>query len=126
MNLNPMDALGIWCATQPAFAFGYAPGADPAGGIGCFRQAVRAVRSFPLCLSEELLRFQKTNEPLGRMGQRARGKRSSQWAVAGPDAKHDLVIERVAERGPLLERQDRKSTRLNSSHVEISYAVFCL
>src|SRR5438874_5112517 len=23
-------------------------------------------------------------------------------------------------------RQDRKSTRLNSSHVEISYAVFCL
>src|SRR5690349_22857251 len=24
------------------------------------------------------------------------------------------------------ERQDRKSTRLNSSHVEISYAVFCL
>src|SRR5690349_23408677 len=26
----------------------------------------------------------------------------------------------------LLSRQDRKSTRLNSSHVEISYAVFCL
>src|SRR5438874_3226551 len=25
-----------------------------------------------------------------------------------------------------LARQDRKSTRLNSSHVEISYAVFCL
>src|SRR5437868_3367433 len=24
------------------------------------------------------------------------------------------------------ERQDRKSTRLNSSHVSISYAVFCL
>src|SRR5207249_11633941 len=27
---------------------------------------------------------------------------------------------------PLLERRDRKSTRLNSSHVSISYAVFCL
>src|SRR5690349_21925371 len=26
----------------------------------------------------------------------------------------------------LAHRQDRKSTRLNSSHVEISYAVFCL
>src|SRR5690606_39681422 len=26
----------------------------------------------------------------------------------------------------LLERLDRKSTRLNSSHVKISYAVFCL
>src|SRR5690349_23500392 len=25
-----------------------------------------------------------------------------------------------------LDRSDRKSTRLNSSHVEISYAVFCL
>src|SRR5215469_16633505 len=30
----------------------------------------------------------------------------------------------VGEDGP--RRQDRKSTRLNSSHVEISYAVFCL
>src|SRR6266496_6381626 len=27
---------------------------------------------------------------------------------------------------PCLETRDRKSTRLNSSHVEISYAVFCL
>src|SRR5690349_23486832 len=26
----------------------------------------------------------------------------------------------------VLARRDRKSTRLNSSHVEISYAVFCL
>src|SRR5690349_22771189 len=29
-------------------------------------------------------------------------------------------------RAALAGRQDRKSTRLNSSHVEISYAVFCL
>src|SRR5690625_6152812 len=28
--------------------------------------------------------------------------------------------------GPLIDRPDRKSTRLNSSHVAISYAVFCL
>src|SRR3989442_10052351 len=27
---------------------------------------------------------------------------------------------------PLVSREDRKSTRLNSSHVRISYAVFCL
>src|SRR5204863_2992944 len=32
-------------------------------------------------------------------------------------------LERVGRGGPV---QDRKSTRLNSSHVEISYAVFCL
>src|SRR5699024_11790590 len=35
------------------------------------------------------------------------------------DARDTEEIERV-------ERADRKSTRLNSSHVSISYAVFCL
>src|SRR3712207_7569428 len=42
-------------------------------------------------------------------------------------------VEAELERNPLLERadmedgaQDRKSTRLNSSHANISYAVFCL
>src|SRR5690349_23500104 len=40
----------------------------------------------------------------------------------------DRLLERprlVGERVPL-PGADRKSTRLNSSHVEISYAVFCL
>src|SRR2546426_6260302 len=35
------------------------------------------------------------------------------------------VVERRVLAEPLLE-QDRKSTRLNSSHLVISYAVFCL
>src|SRR5207253_9711171 len=34
-----------------------------------------------------------------------------------------LVVQRLTER---LAPEDRKSTRLNSSHVAISYAVFCL
>src|SRR5690625_2747837 len=34
-------------------------------------------------------------------------------------------IDRIS-RLPLPEAEDRKSTRLNSSHVAISYAVFCL
>src|SRR5688572_31137914 len=34
--------------------------------------------------------------------------------------RHDLVVHFAAE------SQDRKSTRLNSSHSQISYAVFCL
>src|SRR5690625_6912506 len=44
----------------------------------------------------------------------------------------EAVLENMAEgqRIPVLEPvlswQDRKSTRLNSSHVAISYAVFCL
>src|SRR3712207_6926088 len=39
-----------------------------------------------------------------------------------------LVGERaeLAEVRPQLAREDRKSTRLNSSHANISYAVFCL
>src|SRR5690349_23303122 len=36
-------------------------------------------------------------------------------------AEHARSAERAEESVP-----DRKSTRLNSSHVEISYAVFCL
>src|SRR5439155_26296832 len=32
----------------------------------------------------------------------------------------------LASETPCMRRQDRKSTRLNSSHVAISYAVFCL
>src|SRR5690349_23553215 len=42
----------------------------------------------------------------------------------------DLDRFRCLARGPQTKRsrsgRDRKSTRLNSSHVEISYAVFCL
>src|SRR5690349_24025790 len=39
----------------------------------------------------------------------------------------DQVCRRAQRFGHrALDREDRKSTRLNSSHVEISYAVFCL
>src|SRR2546430_4827231 len=37
----------------------------------------------------------------------------------------DEILE-VARRGAELGCKDRKSTRLNSSHSQISYAVFCL
>src|SRR5438105_10602359 len=42
-----------------------------------------------------------------------------------PRAQSDPVPQAVIEVG-LLEREDRKSTRLNSSHEGNSYAVFCL
>src|SRR5207245_10169686 len=42
---------------------------------------------------------------------------------AGPD---DLAALGGLHRGLQLGHQDRKSTRLNSSHGSISYAVFCL
>src|SRR5690349_23492849 len=43
------------------------------------------------------------------------------------DHRRRGVIDAPEFRGGFIgPRQDRKSTRLNSSHVEISYAVFCL
>src|SRR2546430_13220196 len=48
-------------------------------------------------------------------------------ADGGPDAAEvlfDVPDEQAA--GQLRGAQDRKSTRLNSSHSQISYAVFCL
>src|SRR5690625_5628507 len=38
----------------------------------------------------------------------------------------DIVGKLFTELGPRYRERDRKSTRLNSSHVAISYAVFCL
>src|SRR5205807_5435623 len=50
-------------------------------------------------------------------------KRRKMW-------KSHFVIDHqnpyFSERSPELEGEDRKSTRLNSSHLVISYAVFCL
>src|SRR5438874_4936492 len=44
-----------------------------------------------------------------------------------PQARHGVVpLERESQTGPRRHEGDRKSTRLNSSHVESSYAVFCL
>src|SRR5690625_5552173 len=42
------------------------------------------------------------------------------------EARTPLIISGSAEKSANLYEQDRKSTRLNSSHVAISYAVFCL
>src|SRR3712207_8426092 len=45
-------------------------------------------------------------------------------ACADPDLSHGcLQISHALNAGP---SEDRKSTRLNSSHANISYAVFCL
>src|SRR2546427_8623878 len=37
-----------------------------------------------------------------------------------------ILIERLKGQAEILSQGDRKSTRLNSSHSQISYAVFCL
>src|SRR2546430_8217319 len=47
-----------------------------------------------------------------------------EYEAADPHAEHGLGHEPGREHA--LVTQDRKSTRLNSSHSQISYAVFCL
>src|SRR2546430_7829298 len=44
------------------------------------------------------------------------------WSLCAVVADH-LLLTAADDRPP---RRDRKSTRLNSSHSQISYAVFCL
>src|SRR5690625_6990852 len=42
------------------------------------------------------------------------------------EEKRNVFLEKVKSRDLQISALDRKSTRLNSSHVAISYAVFCL
>src|SRR5437773_3485303 len=46
------------------------------------------------------------------------------WVMA--QSWHDLLFAHWQVDRTVLRSQDRKSTRLNSSHITISYAVFCL
>src|SRR2546430_9415105 len=51
---------------------------------------------------------------------RSQGRHPTADAARHPSPQHGR------DRRPRQERRDRKSTRLNSSHSQISYAVFCL
>src|SRR5690348_17408102 len=58
----------------------------------------------------------------------AGNRRPVELLVRQPEAVQgfDLLVHHVRPVGPGEEVADRKSTRLNSSHPSISYAVFCL
>src|SRR5437867_9752488 len=66
---------------------------------------------------------------LGNEGDRRQARRTSSPAIQPPQsavsyaAPGEVVKQGAASRA---ENRDRKSTRLNSSHRTISYAVFCL
>src|SRR5215217_8678883 len=70
------------------------------------------------------------DHPLFREGMRGRLERVADITVVGEAASGEEAVELAGNLEPdviLMDiRIDRKSTRLNSSHANISYAVFCL
>src|SRR3712207_8982614 len=59
------------------------------------------------------------------VGRNREGLRVRARAIRHRDARR-LCEDQAAEHEGHRDRRDRKSTRLNSSHANISYAVFCL
>src|SRR5207249_11120913 len=51
---------------------------------------------------------------------------AGRWTLRGMDPNGHPVVMSGESSDILRQQRDRKSTRLNSSHVSISYAVFCL
>src|SRR5699024_12295799 len=79
------------------------------------------IHSFPTRRSSDLVQIEPGAQQLARAGGVgvAPGAERRQLRAVG-------VQGQVADGTQLAPFRDRKSTRLNSSHVSISYAVFCL
>src|SRR3989449_7406541 len=79
--------------------------------------AVTGVQTCALPISATFCSYPRGRFPMARKGTRGRAcDRMPALSVALDGAARDLALEET----------DRKSTRLNSSHGYISYAVFCL
>src|SRR5205807_7452566 len=94
-----------------------------------FFTATPTPQTYPLSLHDAL--------PISEASPAESRKAKSQWSGFEPAARGqsphrrravaaELLHRLVHAFGHQLEHQDRKSTRLNSSHLVISYAVFCL
>src|SRR5690349_22722191 len=82
---------------------------------------------FPYTTLFRSLADPRARVPLSRSARDAPPKTTTQVRSARPRRGAALADRSpLPQVGDLLIREDRKSTRLNSSHVEISYAVFCL
>src|SRR5690606_39789858 len=90
----------------------------------------RVLHSFPTRRSSDLSLFVRSERVFGSVCRRV-GRRST-LRTACTRIQRRAPPNRRCEghhgggRLPIGRRGDRKSTRLNSSHVKISYAVFCL
>src|SRR2546427_9331473 len=80
--------------------------------------------------------FRSTNTPLQALtlmndvtyleAARVLAQRMMTEGGATPPARIEFAFRLATARPPSAPKRDRKSTRLNSSHSQISYAVFCL
>src|SRR3712207_8862109 len=87
------------------------------------RRPPRSTR-FP---STTLFRSARAEEPSGRVGEDEPPRRSGRGSGDhGRRADRRSAAAVTSGRAPDGRGEDRKSTRLNSSHANISYAVFCL
>src|SRR5688500_19653919 len=84
----------------------------------CPHRALRALHSFPTRRSSDLVMA-------GEVGVDAAGGDCACLLLRCAGALQQRRAD-ARETVGLDDRQDRKSTRLNSSHLVISYAVFCL
>src|SRR5690606_41303886 len=91
----------------------------------------RDLRSFPTRRSSDLKHFQKT--VLGTIVEHLWQIQADTAPFCGSDILYSMErkyrnICFPGRRNTIIHRtyRDRKSTRLNSSHVKIAYAVFCL
>src|SRR5690606_39961130 len=86
--------------------------------------------NFPLFPYTTLFRSRNSHKDAGLNGRPKRRPELTKVALSTPEPyRHETGALRphgVTHRRPALRKADRKSTRLNSSHVKISYAVFCL
>src|SRR5690606_42127609 len=89
----------------------------------------RPLHSSPTRRSSDLLvdtNFRHTITPTFLYSPRERALRTASASPASIIATTARSERPIAAPSSCLLAQDRKSTRLNSSHVKISYAVFCL
>src|SRR5947209_2861470 len=86
--------------------------------LNCFNGQIRLTR--PPCHVDLKSLSPPAADPPGEQPQ---VKQAQAAAFFEPEIDHFVMAITAAE---ATVRQDRKSTRLNSSHANISYAVFCL
>src|SRR5690242_21584269 len=73
-----------------------------------------------------LFRSEENDRPLSPKGRRDAAALAESMRAHRIDAVYCSPYPRALETGAPIATLDRKSTRLNSSHMSISYAVFCL